>query len=209
MTNAGEAQVADASGTQVDVLAEDVARANLYRLIARFLDSPPSQELLLNTGTLEGDDSPLGVALANFASRCGSYQQEQANEEYLQLFIGMVRGEILPYASYYLTGFLHEKPLAKLRKSLHSLGIERDPLSTEPEDHAAAILDVMAGLILGDYGEPAPVATQKEFFEMHLSPWASHFFKDLEEQKTSELYASFGTIGKRFMEVEQTAFQMD
>ncbi|MGE0613108.1 MAG: molecular chaperone, partial [Hyphomicrobiales bacterium] len=133
---------------------------------------------------------------------------DQVRREYHDLFIGEGRGELLPYGSYYLTGFLNEKPLARLRNDMAALGIARDPSVREPEDHIAALLDMMAGLITGEFGDPASVAEQKRFFETHLSSWVDHFFADLEGAKSSVLYAALGTVGRRFIEIEETAFSM-
>lgn len=189
--------------------AEDVLRANLYRLLARFLGSPPCKIDLATASSLSGDSSDLGKVITTFGAIAKDYDQADAVSEHQELFVGMVRGELLPFASYYLTGFLHEKPLAKLRNSLAELGIERDPNVKEPEDHIAALMEVMAGLIVGEFGNAASVEAQKEFFETHIGPWADYFFADLEEQETSELYAALGSIGRRFLEIEETAFQMN
>lgn len=202
------ATITDPSEFRRSLVEEDVARANLYRLLASFLSRPPHIKDQEYAANLKGDASALGIAIANFAKQCRETDSIKAAGHYHDLFIGLVRGELLPYASYYLTGFLHEKPLAKLRMSLKDLGIEREPDVKEPEDHIAALLDVMAGLILGEFGEAPSIDTQREFFETHIGPWASYFFTDLEEQQTSELYAALGTIGRVFMEIEETAFQM-
>lgn len=198
-------QTPPASG---QLATEDIARANLYALLAKYLSQPPDQSDLMQASLLEGDKSALGAAIKVFGEKCAASSEGDISREYHELFVGLVRGELLPYASYYLTGFLHEKPLAKLRKSLSALGIERNPQTKEPEDHIAALLDVMAGLILGEFDNSPSIKTQQDFFEAHIGPWAGHFFTDLEEQKTSELYAGLGTIGRLFMEIEETAFQM-
>jgi len=126
--------------------------------------------------------------------------------EYHDLFIGLGRGELLPYASYYLTGFLHEKPLADLRSALAKLGVERAAAVKEPEDHIAALCEVMAGLIVGTFGAPAPVAQQRELFDGFITPWAERFFRDLETAQSAYLYAAVGRVGRLFLHIEQTAF---
>jgi TorA maturation chaperone TorD len=195
--------------TQAQELAsEDVLRAQMYRFLARLLAAPPDDALLKSVVGMEGDETNLGKAMLSLATLASKTDLPRAEEEYHDLFIGVARGELLPYGSYYLTGFLHEKPLSKLRNDMARLGIARDEERKEPEDHIAALMDMMAGLITGEFGDPVPLAEQKAFFEAHISSWASHFFADLEGAKTSVLYAAVGTIGRSFMEIEATAFSM-
>ncbi len=195
--------------SDVSTLAsEDALRAQMYRFLARLLAAPPDEALLKSVAGMEGDETDLGKAMLSFARMAAKIDPSQADEEYHDLFIGVARGELLPYGSYYLTGFLHEKPLSKLRNDMARLGIARDAEHKEPEDHIASVLDMMAGLIAGEFGDSAPLAEQKAFFEAHISSWASHFFADLEGAKSSVLYAALGSIGRSFMEIEATAFSM-
>jgi TorA maturation chaperone TorD len=191
-----------------ELASEDVLRAQMYRFLARLLAAPPDAALLKTVAGMEGDETDLGKAMLSFAKMASKSNLPQTEEEYHDLFIGVARGELLPYGSYYLTGFLHEKPLSKLRNDMSRLGIARDAGHKEPEDHIAALMDMMAGLITGEFGDPAPLSEQKKFFEAHISSWASHFFADLEGAKSSVLYAAVGTIGRSFMEIEATAFSM-
>ena len=130
-------------------------------------------------------------------------------DEYNALFIGVGRGELLPYGSYYLTGFLHEKPLAQLRGDMAELGIEADPKATEPEDHAASVLEMMAGLIDGRFGAPLAIEQQQKFFDAHVGSWIPVFFRDLEGASASVLYAALAQVGTRFLEIEAEAFRLD
>lgn len=187
---------------------EDALRAQMYRFLARLLAAPPDQSLLKNISQMSGDDTDLGKSIQSFGTLAAKTDPVQAEQEYNDLFIGVGRGELLPYGSYYLTGFLHEKPLSKLRNDMAQLGIQRSEDVKEPEDHIAALMDIMAGLITGEFGEPATLAEQKKFFEAHISSWAGHFFADLEGAKSSVLYAALGTIGRTFIEIETTAFSM-
>lgn len=190
---------------------EDELRAQLYHFLARFLAGPPSGEELAVAAKMDGagaGDTGLGQAFQSFSHLAGRTNAERVGQEYHDLFIGVGRGELLPYGSYYLTGFLHEKPLAKLRGDMARLDIERDPAHKEPEDHIAALMDMMAGLIEGEFGEPLSLHEQRKFFDTHIGSWARHFFADLEGAKASVLYASLGTIGRHFMEIEETAFSM-
>ncbi len=187
---------------------EDALRAQMYRFLARLLAAPPDQALLKNISEMKGDETDLGKSMESFGKLAAKTDVARADQEYHDLFIGVARGELLPYGSYYLTGFLHEKPLAKLRNDMAQLGIARDADHKEPEDHIAAVMDMMAGLITGEFGVPASLAEQKQFFEAHISSWAGHFFADLEGAKSSVLYAALGSIGRSFIEIETTAFAM-
>ena len=124
----------------------DVARAQEYALLAALLARAPDAGLLARLSELRADASPLGVAHAGLAQAAGVVSVERIEREYFNLFIGLGRGELLPYGSYYLTGFLHERPLARLRADLAALGIERAESQYEPEDHAAILCEIMAGL---------------------------------------------------------------
>lgn len=197
----------DVKTTEID--AEDRMRADLYGLLARMLFSRPDQSQLIHLSALSGDDSDMGQAFNALAKVASATASDVAGEEYDGLFIGMGRGELLPYGSYYLTGFLNEKPLAKLRNSMGELGIERQDEVKEPEDHIGSLMEIMSNLIVGNYGEPASIVVQREFFAAHIEPWAGHFFKDLEAAELSRLYQPVGAIGRLFVEIETRAFSMD
>src|SRR5690349_20778121 len=138
----------------------DVARAREYALLAVLLARPPDASLLRRIAKLRGDETPLGVAHAALAEAAGAADADQVGREFFDLFTGVGRGELLPYASYYLTGFLHERPLARLRDDLRALGVEREEQQHEPEDHAAILCEIMAGLIEGPF--PAPLERQAQ-----------------------------------------------
>lgn len=191
-----------------EVLPEDRLRAHQYQLLARFLAAPPDRTLLELAAGLSGDDTDLGRGLATLARLAAATTEQAAAEEYHDLFIGVGRGELVPYASYYLTGFLHEKPLAKLRVDMARLGIARAEGVSEPEDHIAALCEMMAGLITGAFGAPLGLADQRRFFEAHLAPWAERFFEDLERARSARLYTPIGTLGRAFMTIETAAFEM-
>lgn len=191
------------------IAEEDVLRADLYDFLAALLARPPSRELLDRCAALTGDGTPMGTAIAAVAKLAKATTESAAKREFNDLFIGVGRGELLPYGSFYMTGFLHEKPLAKLRRDMGRLSIERAPNVYEPEDNIASVCEMMAGLILGRFGAPADLATQKDFFNTHLAPWAGLFFEDLEGAETSVFYAPVGGVGKTFMEIEREAFRME
>ncbi len=192
-----------------EISAEDQMRADLYGLLGRLLFESPNPEILQTLQGLSGDETDMGKAFDRLAKLAGSNDVETVQIEYDGLFIGTGRGELLPYGSYYLTGFLNEKPLAKLRNSMRQLGIGRNNSVNEPEDHIGSLMEMMSGLITGRYGNPAPIVMQREFFTTHIEPWAAHFFKDLEAAELSKLYQPIGTIGRLFVEIETDAFSME
>jgi TorA maturation chaperone TorD len=187
---------------------DDVAAASAqeYALLATLLGRAPDAKLLKSLAGLRGDPTPLGVAHAALSRAASETTVERVEREYFNLFIGLGRGELMPYGSYYLTGFLHERPLARLREDLMPLGIERAEGNCEPEDHAATLCEIMSGLVSGRL--PAPAGTDQQIFEKHMTPWIGRFFADLEQAETAEFYRRIGTLGRVFMEVETEAFSL-
>lgn len=196
---------AQASPTVSD---EDRLRADLYNFLGVLLAGPPDDMLLAQTAGLTGDDTELGQAISRLADCAKTTKPKQAEKEFNALFIGLGRGELLPYASFYLTGFLNEKPLAVLRNDLSARRIERAPNVYEPEDNIATLMEVMGGLIVGRFNGPATLDDQKTFFNRHIAPWAGHFYADLETAKTAMLYSAVGSVGKAFMAIEREAFRL-
>lgn len=184
----------------------DAARAQEYALLAALLARAPDQGLLDRLTQLRGDASPLGVAHAALAEAASRTSAERAEREYFDLFIGLGRGELMPYGSYYQSGFLYERPLARLRGQLSRLGIERADGECEPEDHAAILCEVMAGLISGRLA--AEPGADRDLFEKHLSPWIGRFFTDLEQAKAADFYRHVGTLGRLFVVIETEAFAL-
>jgi TorA maturation chaperone TorD/DNA-binding transcriptional regulator YdaS (Cro superfamily) len=184
----------------------DVARGREYELLAALLRRAPNSDLLSRLSGLRGDASPLGVAHAALAEASSATNAERVEREFFNLFIGIGRGELLPYGSYYLSGFLNERPLARLRDDLMRLGIERAEGEVEPEDHAAVLCEVMAGLAAGRFA--APAGADREIFDKHLSPWIGNFFSDLERAKSADFYRAIGTVGRLFIEIESDGFAL-
>lgn len=184
----------------------DAGRAQQYALLAALLARAPDASLLNRLIGLKADASPLGLAYAALAEAASATSVERVEREYFNLFIGLGRGELLPYGSYYLTGFLHERPLARLRADLVQLGIERSQGNIEPEDHVAILCEIMAGLASGRF--PAPVGSDRELFEKHLAPWIGRFFADLERAEAADFYRSVGTLGRIFVDIESEAFAL-
>ncbi|MBE0486370.1 molecular chaperone TorD family protein [Marinobacter sp.] len=185
---------------------EDRARAQMYQLLGALLSNPPSSELLRGLASLKGDDTPIGSASKNLAALAQRTTPADAEREYNNLFVGLGRGELLPYASYYLTGFLNEKPLANLRSDLMARGIKARDDVKEPEDHMGTLCEIMAGIITGEFVSDSDLPSQKAFFEAHMGKWARLFFTDLEEAQSAIFYTSVGSLGRAFMTVEADAF---
>jgi TorA maturation chaperone TorD len=187
-----------------DIDEVDAARGREYALLSVLLARAPNADLLRRLTRLDGDASPLGVAHGALAQAARDVGAESVTREFFDLFIGLGRGECLPYGSYYLTGFLHERPLARLRQDLERLGLERAPDQAEPEDHAAILCEIMA--VLAGPESPAPAGADRDLFEAHLAPWMARFFADLERARAAAFYRSVGTLGRVFMEIESEAF---
>ncbi|EEE43799.1 TorD/DmsD family molecular chaperone [Roseibium alexandrii] len=194
--------------TEYVIDPEDQARADLYNFLGVLLAKPADGDLLKQIAALSGDDTPLGTTLKTLAKLASVTSEQDAEREFNALFIGLGRGELLPYASHYLTGFLNEKPLANLRQEMAERGIQRAEGKKEPEDNIASLMEIMGGLIVGRFGKVTSVADQKAFFNAHVGPWAVHFFSDLEASRTSVLYSAVGSLGRQFMEIEAEAFEM-
>jgi TorA maturation chaperone TorD len=179
----------------------DRERAQLFALLGRLLGAAPDAALLGRLAGLRGDASPLGLAFAQLAEAAGKTTEAAAEREYFVLFVGVGQGELLPYASYYLTGFLHERPLAELRGTLRRLGIARAVGVAEPEDHIAFGCEVMAGLLEGRFGD----ASAEDFFARHLAPWAGRCFADVAGAEAAQFYRAVGTLGRTVIDIEQAA----
>ena len=199
------AQVAD--WEEAPCAEEQGYRAGAYNLLASLLRAVPEQGVLEQVTQLaaiseQEDELALAMHMLGLAAQGSSTQH--LDDEFHALFIGLGRGELVPYGSWYLTGFLMEKPLAVLRDDLARLGYACQDDSHEPEDHAAALCEVMAMLI----SEGKPLATQQHFFEAHLACWLDRFFTDLSEAKHAVFYRAVGRFGKAFIELEQQYLAM-
>jgi TorA maturation chaperone TorD len=185
--------------------ATDNARAAEYALLATLLAQSPDANFLRRLSGLSGDATPLGAAHAELAAAAARTSARDVEREFFNLFIGVGRSELLPYGSYYLTGFLHERPLARLRAEMKRIGVEKTEAQSEPEDHAAILCEIMAGLAARTYGVPG---TDRQVFEKHVAPWMPRFFADLERSKSADFYARVGALGRVFMTIETEAFAL-
>ncbi len=155
---------------------------------------------------LRADASPLGLAHAALAEAAEKATVKSVEREFFDLFIGLGRGELLPYGSYYLTGFLHERPLARLRDDLTRIGIARRDGVVEPEDHVGILCEIMSGLACRRL--PAPPDSDRIIFERHMAPWIGRFFSDLENAEGADFYKRLGALGRVFMDIEAEAFDL-
>lgn len=184
----------------------DLARAQEYSLLSALLLRSPDAQLLARLAGLRGNTTELGQAHTQLGEAASRTNPDSVSQEYFALFVGLGRGEVLPYASYYLTGFVQGTPLAQLRETLRQLGIERAEGLLEPEDHAAIVLDVMGNLAAGTI--QAPAGTDRNVFAQYLAPWITRFFSDLERAKSASFYAHVGTVGRVFMDIEKAGFEL-
>lgn len=196
----------DATNTVGEIDEVDSARAQEYGLLAVLLTRAPDAKLLSGISQLRADASPLGLAHAALAQAAETAAVEKIESEFFELFIGLGRGELMPYGSYYLTGFLHERPLARLREDLARIGIARSPGVVEPEDHAGILCEIMSGL--AGRRLPAPPDSDRQIFEKHMAPWIRRFFSDLENAEAAGFYKRVGTLGRIFMDIETEAFEL-
>jgi TorA maturation chaperone TorD len=184
----------------------DLARAQEYALLAVLLARAPDAAMLKRLSELRGDPTPLGLAHVALADAASNADPEKIEHEFFNLFIGIGRGELLPYGSYYLSGFLQERPLARLRDDLNRLGIARSEGVVEPEDHAAILFEIMSGIIGGAFA--APKGSDQEIFEKHLAPWIGRCFSDMEHAEGADFYRHVGALGRVFIDIETEAFAL-
>lgn len=186
-------------------------RANNYYLFSLLLSAPPNSEILQQVAQLGVPESqainPFLIKLNALARAAKEHPDiEVLDDEYHDLFIGVGRGELVPYGSWYITGMLMDKPLSLLRQDLKALGIERIESSKEPEDHIAALMDIM-GIVI-ESGEEFQFKTQQTLFSRHVKPWARRFFKDLTQARKANFYSKVGEFGIEFINFETEYLEM-
>jgi len=182
------------------VAADDAVRANTYALLGALLAGPPRREHLDLLASMDIPSSDGLGAAWDALRRAAEYADVEAvDDEYHDLFIGVGRGELIPYGSWYLTGFVMDKPLAVLRSDLAALGFERQDEVKEPEDHAAALLETMALLATSPEHR---IDVQRRFFDRHVATWMRTFFADLQHADSARFYRAVGQFGDQFMAFE-------
>ena len=211
MTSAASAISIEAntlSNPEFEINQEQRYRASAYGLLAGILRAAPDQVMLDrlsglgNAGEEESDD--LMLAMSTLALSAQRHTPEDIEDEFHHLFIGLGRGEVVPYGSWYLTGFLMEKPLSDLRDDLARLGFERNEDVVEPEDHAAALCEVLSIMI----DDGSDLSIQNQFFQTHILSWMGQFFDDLSIASSSVFYKSVARFGAAFIALEQQYFSM-
>ena len=195
------------------VAQEDLARADMYALIARLLYAPDEQLLRAIATTdeivAETANAPLAEAWRALASAAGSCDAQTVKDEYEKLFIGVGRPEVMLFGSYYLAGFMMEKPLALLRDDLAQMGLARNESVSEPEDHLSALCDVMRYLIAGDESrDAAGLEQQKQFFSRNIQIWNQRFCDAVLETEAANFYKHVARFIKVFFNIETESFEM-
>jgi TorA maturation chaperone TorD len=184
------------------------ARADVYRLLGALLAAPPDAvliELLRDIRPAEdAADAAMTAAWQGLQAAATTADPARLKDEYFNLFIGLGRGELVPYASFYIHGLLLEKVLASLREELAGLGIERQADVAEPEDHAAAVCEIM-GMIISEHGLHFK---QSAFFEDYMVSWLGRFFKDLGAAEAADFYRAVAQLGQQFLAVEQRYYSL-
>ena len=192
----------------IDEQQEQVYRASAYSLLAALLRATPDAALLEHVAQLSPDgdteSDELLESMRQLSENAGKFSPEQIDEEYHALFIGIGRGELVPYGSWYLTGFLMEQPLSELRDDLRSLGFERSPDTREPEDHISAIFEVFSVII----SDGLSLEMQQKFFDKHMNSWLERFFDDLGKARSADFYKPVARFGAAFIELEKTYLSM-
>jgi TorA maturation chaperone TorD len=177
-------------------------RANTYALLAGLLRKTPDAELLSVLSNIESGQQParggLGLSWQLLKLSAEQARPEAVDDVFHNLFIGLGHGEVIPYGSWYMTGYLMDRPLAKLRFDLSQLGIERQEAISEPEDHIAALCETMAILI----NNGSPLSVQQQFYRDHLSSWAKRCFSDIEHARSAHFYKAVAHLGQHFIELE-------
>lgn len=188
---------------------EELARADWYGTLASFFCAPPSQELLDRIAAADlGAGGLLRGAWRELAAVAGKMDAEAVRDEYERLFIGVSKPEVMLYGSYYLSGFLMEKPLVALRTDLSALGLQRAETVAESEDHIATLCEVMRYLITSDDARHTGLSVQKKFFADHLQPWVNTLWETLEQRSDAVFYAPAARVARCYFEIEMQAFDL-
>lgn len=191
---------------------DELARAEVYGLLAALFQAAPSPELYAQLQVAATQAPVAGGFLEHSFSELVAASRrlplDAVRTEYAALFEAIGRPEVFLYASYFVAGALNEKPLVVLRDALRALGIERDPMILETEDHIACLCEVMRYLIAGDEIALGSLSTQKHFFDTQLRPWADDLWDALEVHPKSDFYRALAAFARDFFSVEAQAFDM-
>ncbi len=191
---------------------EELERAELYGLLARLWLKPPDADLLAQFQVAVTEAPQAGGLLeAPWQTLVGALRAHSlaaTAAEHEALFHGVGKPEVFAYGSFYLTGFLNEKPLAALRHDLDDLGLSRDEQALETEDHIAYGFEVMRYLIAGDDMAVCNLEHQRRFFRSHLQPWVDAFCVAVQAHPRAQVYATLAGFTQAFVQVETQAFDM-
>jgi len=197
---------------QSSALDEETARSELYGLLALCYYAQPTTEFIANLRVAATETPAAGAFLeASWRDLVGVAREmtpEEIQSEYQALFGGIGKPEVYLYGSHFLSGFLNEKPLARLRTDLTSLGLARDDAMSETEDHVAYLFEVMRFLIAGEDVAVANLTQQQKFFSSHLQPWVLLMCDDLQAHPKARFYSALGALTRAFMGVETQGFDM-
>ena len=195
-----------------DGLDEEIARAEVYGLLAQLYQAPPAPELLANLRVAATEAPVAGAFLEEpFRQLVGAARacsDAAVADEFEALFGGVGKPEVWAYGSYYLSGFLNDKPLVRLRSDLAALGLGRDESRAETEDHIAYLCEVMRYLIAGDDVAVANLTQQQRFFAAHLQPWVERLCEAIAAQPRAEFYRAVALFTQAFMNVEAQGFDL-
>jgi TorA maturation chaperone TorD len=192
--------------------SEELARAEVYGLLAALFSAAPSAELYGQLQVAVTEAPAAGAFLErSFAALVEASRRvplTAVKVEYDALFQGIGKPEVFLHASYFIAGALNDKPLVALRDDLRALGLERQPDQFITEDHLACLCEVMRFLIAGDELTVSKLATQRRFFDAHLRGWIGALWDLLETQPRGDFYRAVASFGRDFFNVEAQAFDM-
>lgn len=193
-------------------LDEETARAEVYGLLAHLFYAAPAGELLDGLRVAVTEAPAAGAFLEepwrDVVAAARALDAKVLADEYSTLFGGVGKPEVYLFGSHYLSGFLNDKPLARLRADLAALGLKRDESVPETEDHIACICEVMRYLIAGDDVAVSNLTRQREFFAAHLQPWVSELCDAIGAHPRARFYAALAGFTRAFASVEAQAFDM-
>ncbi|MCA0325906.1 MAG: molecular chaperone TorD family protein [Proteobacteria bacterium] len=193
-------------------LDEEVARAEIYGLLAQLYLAPPSPELLASLRLAVTEAPTSGAFLEEpwrqVVGAARARGDAEIADEYDTLFGGVGKPAVMLFGSYHLSGFLNDKPLAQLRGDLARLGLARHEGAAETEDHIAYLCEVMRYLIAGDDVVVANLTQQQRFFASHLQPWVERLCDDLAAHPAAIFYGALSGFTRAFMSVEAQGFDM-
>jgi TorA maturation chaperone TorD len=194
-------------------LPEDLARADLYGLIARFFQAPPDQELLDQIAATADqhdatDEAPLAKVWMNVIEVAKNNPATAWQEEFNLNFISIGKPNVVLNGSYYMAGHLNEKPLVNIRRALETFGLEAAEEITETEDHISSLCEVMRYLIAGDDVEISNLTNQRVFFNDHIRPWYDELCDAIEGIPEMHLYHPIAELTREFLAIEGQSFDM-